>query len=214
MRVGARGLAVTIVMVVQALLLGCRPSPSAPPQSAPAPTHAGVRVPDAEPGEGPTPDAPPSADLPSTCTMELEVLVPSATGHGASKKRLDEAKQAAWVEACARLRTAVDLDCHDRERVGVVSERSSSSVSSSGKVLEAFEYDVVLGARRTAEGFGDAPGDRQEACRRAKAHACEQLVAGPCPAASSVRVISVDGKHPNAAAVEPVAPTSKPRDTI
>jgi hypothetical protein len=72
---------------------------------------------------------------------------------------------------------------------------------------------VVLGARRTAQGFGDAPGDRQEACRRAKAHACEQLVGGPCPDAG-VRVIAVDGKPPSPAAAEPTRATPRPQQTI
>jgi hypothetical protein len=97
----------------------------------------------------------------------------------------------------------------------VVSQRSSSlrSVKGTGVAQERYEFDLVLGTRRTAEGFGDAPGDRQEACRRARAHACAQLVGGPCPD-TGVRVIAVDGKPPSPAAVEPVPEVPKPQQTI
>ncbi len=203
----ARGIAVALA----ALLLGCRPA-VAPPQ--PAPTSASARVPDTGSGHDGTLTAPPATDLPHTCTIELQLLVPSATGHGASDTSFDAAKEAAWVQACAELRNAASLDCRDAERVGTVSEHSSSATSIKDGVTQAhWEYDVVLGARRTAEGFGDAPGDRQEACRRAKAHACEKLVGGPCPD-KGLRVIAVDGKPPSAAAVEPAPMASEPSPTI
>jgi hypothetical protein len=202
-----------IAVIMAALVLGCRPAPVAP-KPAPAPASAEARVPDSEPGHDGAAAAPPAGDLPRTCAIELALLVPRATGHGASDTSFDAAKEAAWAQACADLRKSADLDCHDAERVSTVSEQSSSVVSSKSGVRQThFEYDVVLGARRTAEGFGDAPDDRQEACRRAMAHACEQLVRGPCPE-TGVRVISVDGKPPNAAAVEPVPAVPQSRETI
>jgi hypothetical protein len=209
----ARGLAL-VVPIAAALAFGCRPAapttPAPPPSSSPRAGTTGT------PGTSPQATAPPAADLPDTCTIELELLVPSAaTGHGTSEKSSAEAKEAAWADACAQLRKTADLDCNDAERVGIVSQRSSSlrSTKSTGVVHERYELDVELGTRRTAKGFGDAPGDRQEACRRAKARACEQLVAGPCPE-TGVRVIAVDGKPPSAAAVEPAPTAPRPRDTI
>jgi hypothetical protein len=201
----------SILTITAVLGLGCRPAapeaPSPPPPSAPRAGTTGMPGIDIDTGAEPT--APPAAGLPHTCTMKLEVFVPSASGHGSSKASFDAAKQAAWTQACVELRKSVDLDCRDRERVAIASERSSSMLSLDDTV---WEYDVTLGVRRIAEGFGDAPVD-WEACQRARDHACEQLVGGPCPE-RGMRVISVDGKPPNAAAVEPAPKAPAPRETI
>ena len=204
-----------VASIVLVLGLGCRPGGPDAPSSPPAPPVTTTSDAGASPA-GPEASPPPAADLPDTCTIELEVVMPSgAKGHGASDESPVKAKEAAWAQACAQLRTAADLDCKDSARVGVLSQRSSSlrSARSNGATEEHYEHDVVLGSRRTAEGFGDAPGDRQEACRRAKAHACEQLLGAPCPE-TGVRVIAVDGKPPNPAAVEPAPKTTAPRETI
>lgn len=205
----------TLALLVVALALGCHrptpaPAPTSPPQASPPGSSAAGAVPRPE---GTVAPADPS--LPRTCTLELELVVPgTATGRGASDRDAASAKQDAWDRACAELRASDGLDCHDEDLVGIVSQRSSTKRSTLGpSVIEHFEFEVVLGARRKASGFGDAPGDREEACRRAKAHACAQLLGGPCPE-SGVRVLSVDGKPPRPAAVErPPSPT-RPRDTI
>jgi len=206
-----------LTAIVMVLGLGCGPKTSTTPPSPPTPpvtttsSNAGTRP------SGPEASAPPAGDLPDTCTIELEVLVPSgAAGHGASDESHAKAKEAAWAQACAQLRTSAPaVDCKDAARVGIISQRSSSqrSVERTGVAQEHYEFDLVLGSRRTAEGFGDAPGNRQEACRRAKAHACEQLLGAACPE-TGVRVIAVDGKPPSAAAVEPVPKATAPRETI
>lgn len=211
MHARTRALAVILAM----LSLGCRPTPATPATpTPPAPTHAAAPASEADAGPEPQANAP-AAGLPHTCTIELAIFQTGAEGHGTSESSSAAAKEAAWAEACAALRKTADLDCRDTSRVGIVTQRSSSlrSVESSGAVQERYEFDLVLGVRRTAEGFGDAPGDRQEACRRAKAHACEQLVSGPCPD-TGVRVIAVDGKPPSPAAVEPPRTTPRPRETI
>jgi hypothetical protein len=206
----------SILTIAAVLGLGCRPAAPAAPSPPPSAPRAGTTgTPGIDIDTGAEPTAPPATGLPHTCTMELEVLVPSASGHGSSRASFDTAKQAAWTQACVELRRSVDLDCRDRERVAIVSERSSSmfAPSESGDSMEAhWEYDVTLGARRIAEGFGDAPVD-WEACQRARDHACEQLVGGPCPE-RGMRVISVDGKPPSAAAVEPAPKAPASRETI
>jgi hypothetical protein len=207
---------IALLAVLEGTLgLACRPTapvePPSPPRP-PAPTTGDL----ATGSTGSEPTAPPTAGLPDTCTIEIELMVPSgAAGHGASDQSAAAAKEAAWTEACAQLRTTADLDCKDPERVGVIWQQSSTEASPTrtGAVQMHFEFDVVLGSRRTGQGFGDAPGDRPEACRRAKAHACEQLLGAPCPDAG-VRVIAVDGKPPSAAAVEPKPKPPRPPATI
>lgn len=200
------------------LLLGCRPAaPTVAPPAPPAdrvgsePSGAALR-------STPEPTAPtePAAGLPHTCEIELELLAPSgAHGRGASTTNASDAKQAAWAQACEGLRKTASLDCHDDDHVGVILQRSSSmrSVQGDGVDRTRYEFELILGARRTAKGFGDAVGARKEACSRAKAHACEQLVGGPCPD-DGVRVIAVDGEPPRPATVEPSAKNPPPRPTI
>lgn len=203
----------TPAVILAMLSLGCRPAPATPaPLSPPAPARAATPAPETD--ARPEPDAhAPAAGLPHTCTIELERFETHTQGHGTSASSSQAAKDAAWAEACAALRKTADLDCRDTTRVGIVTQRSSSLrwTEPPGAAQERYEFDLVLGVRRTAEGFGDAPGDRQEACRRAKAHACEQLVRGPCP--EGVRVIAVDGKPPSPAPAPPRA-TPQPRETI
>ncbi len=185
-----------------------QPQTTASPKGSPTPTRSAT----AEP-----PDATePAAGLPHTCELELELLVPSrAQGHGTSDTSPDAAKESAWTQACAELRKSADLDCQDDRYVGIISQKSSTlrSVRNTGVAQSHFEFELVLGARRTAKGFGDAVEDRKEACHRAKQHACMQLVGGPCPD-KGVRVIAVDGKPPRPATVEPSAGSPPTRPTI
>ena len=222
------------------LALGCRPSAPVEPAGALPPSSVaasgaatdaaatdaaatGTAAPDATDASADASAAdieatPPAAILPDTCTIELEALAPTgAKGHASSDASLDVAKEAAWAEACAQLRKSTGLDCKDPERVGVLTQGSSATfgmIAGRGKHSH-FEFDVELGSRRTARGFGDAPDNRPEACRRAIDHACMQLVGGPCPETGMrLRVIAVDGKPPDAAAVEPAPLFPKARDTI
>jgi hypothetical protein len=202
-----------VAMALAVLSLGCRPKPPAPAAAVPAARAPASTSTGAATGE---PEAvAPAADLPRTCTIELSIHEPGAQGRGQSDTSAEAAKDAAWAEACAALRQATGLDCRDTTQVGVVTQRSSSMRSVEGTGVEQLRYELELelGVRRTAEGFGDAPGSREEACRRAKEHACTKLVGGPCPE-SGVRVIAVDGKPPSAAAVEPPRTTPRPRETI
>lgn len=228
-RVGARGeraRARAGLVVIAGLLLGCRPdAPSQPPQpegtatstaaastssaASPGAAGTGAAAPD---GTSPSP----GSGLPDTCEIELELVEPTgAHGKGTSTKSGTEAKEAAWAQACAALKASHGVDCNDATRVGVIAERTHSLQirQGSGQHQQRYEHEVELGVARRGKGFGDAPGDRQEACRRAREHACQALVQGPCPAAG-VRVIAVDGKPPNPAAVEPRPATQAPRPTI
>lgn len=210
------------------LMLGCRPTASTDPSGSsedpePATTataHVGSSSASSsserptEPTEG-APDREPDS-LPDTCTIELELVEPTgASGKGKSDVSNAEAKDDAWAQACAALQHSHGVDCHDADRVGTIKEASQSIQArrGDGRHQNSFRYEVELGLRRRAKGFGDAPGDRQEACRRAKDHACQELVGSPCPA-TGLRVLSVDGRPPSAAAVEPRPTTVAPRPTI
>jgi len=153
-----------------------------------------------------------ATDRLQTCELELEVasrmIHRTLTKHGAQ-----EARESAWKAVCAVLQSQHDIDCRDPDQVTVVSDapRSPSYVSDDG--TQYYGHELVLTVRKVVTGVGEAPEDRQEACRRAKAHACEQLLAAACPE-TGVRVISVDGKPPDPAAVEPVPEPTAPRETI
>ena len=196
------------------LLLSCRPTaPVEPSPSAPTTATATTEPHDAATGSRAEGEA---ADLPDTCELQLELLEPTgASGHGKSSTSGKEAKDAAWAEACASLQKSHGLDCNDATTIGVTAETSQSLQvrQGGGQHEQRFEHRVTLAVRRRATGFGDAPGDREEACRRAKAHACQELVKGPCPA-DGLRVISVDGHPPRPASVEPRPSTAPPRPTI
>ncbi len=152
-----------------------------------------------------------------TCQMEIEIFTSAGfSGSGKSTTSGQQAKEQAWSEACARIRTAQGLDCHDREHVAVGSEasRTFQTTDASGTIERRYEHEVTVGVMERAVGFGDAVDDRRAACRRAKQHACEQIVHGPCPGVG-VRVVSVDGKPPRPATVEPPPNAGTvPRPTI
>ncbi len=200
--------------------VGCRPTAPAAasvstapaaPTTTPAPATASPR----ERAQTNT-DTAADSGLPLTCEMELEVFTSAGySGQGKSDRSGQEAKEAAWAEACARIKEGADLDCRDRDQVTVGSEssRTLSVVATDGSVDSHFEHAVKLGVTRRAVGFGDAPYDHREACRRAKAHACQQIVHGPCPS-MGVRVLTVDGRPPRPAPVQPPPNEPTPRPTI
>lgn len=210
---------VVVMVVVTWAWVGCRPTaPADPPEPAPAsaPATASAGTPADSVRARPEGSAPPASDLPDTCELELELLEPTgAHGKGTSDRDAKDAKDTAWAQACASLQQSHGIDCHDASRVAPIKEASQSIQArrGDGAHQSSYRFELELGLRRRAKGFGDAPGDRQEACRRAKAHACQELVQGPCPA-KGLRVITVDGHPPQPASVEPRPATKDTRPTI
>ncbi|MCA9705529.1 MAG: hypothetical protein KDK70_06770 [Myxococcales bacterium] len=205
-----------VVLALAALGLACRPAAPPEPPTASAEASAPPRAP-ADAGssgaEAPAPE--PDDSLPKTCEITVELLDPGGvTGHGSSAKSAQAAKEAAWADACAQLRKAQGLDCHG-DQIAVRKEATGSiqSKQGDGTLQQSHRHTVSLTTRRRATGFGDAMGDRPQACRAAKEHACQQLVGGPCPE-DDVRVVEVDGHPPRAADVEPKPADTTPRPTL
>jgi hypothetical protein len=200
-----------IAGVVAWLVVGCRPAASTQPEPPAMSTAPAADTPTVAPPAERTVPPVTSNDRRHTC--EIELAISSRMTHRTrTKVSPQHARDVAWKGACAELQRR-DVDCRDPDRVTVVSDapRSPSYVSDEG--VQYYDHELVLAVRQLATGVGEAPGERSEACRRAKAHACEKLVGGPCPD-KGVRVIAVDGKPPSAAAVEPAPTASEPSPTI